>query len=293
MTRRLALALTLSGSALVATGAAAQTVDQSNLAGTVTPVTTEPGLTAVPMTAAAASIAVDEPSAGSTGDDWNVSFTPYLWVAGTKGNIAIPRGSGDGVEIDKSFADILGNLNFAFMGALDIEHNRFVAIGDIMYLSVSAKAEGIQNPAFLTGKVDASVFVGTTMLGYRVVDKGPLFVDLLVGGRLTSIDVDLKLEGPLQTRRASASPSNVTPLIGGRVRFPLGEKWGLALYTDVGSLFDNADVKWQVVGTVQRDLGKHWRMAAGYRYMSINHTKNDMDFDVSLSGPILGFTYKF
>ena len=74
---------------------------------------------------------------------------------------------------------------------------------------------------------------------------------------------------------------------------PLGRKWGLAIYTDVGSLFSNADVKWQVVGTVQRDFGRHWRIAAGYRHMSINHAKRDLDFDVSMSGPIVGFTYKF
>lgn len=221
------------------------------------------------------------------GADWEVAFTPYLWIAGTKGDVGVPRG--EGVEIDKSFADTLGNLKFAFMGALDIRHGRFVALSDVMFISVGAKAEGIRNPGFVEGKIDSSVFVGTGALGYRIVDKGPLFVDLFAGARVVSLDVEVELEGPLETRKRDASSSKVSALVGGRVRVPLGERWGLALYTDIGS----GDVKWQAIGTVQYDLSRHWRVAGGYRYLKIKHSEDDLDFDVALSGPILGVTYRF
>lgn len=251
--------------------------------------------TLVVAEATAAAAATDDappPATASTDEGWNVAFTPYLWVAGTKGNIGIPRNAGEDVEIDKSFADVLGNLNFAFMGALDVEHKRLVLLSDLMYLSVSAKAEGIQDPAFFEGKVDASVLVATAAVGYRVVDKGDGYLDLFAGGRLVSIDVDVELEGPLQTRRVGASPSNLAPVIGARARIPFGDKWGLALFADAAGLVDS-DVKWQLVGTIQRDLGSHWRLAAGYRHMKIHHDTNRLDFDVSLSGPIVGVTYKF
>lgn len=291
MRRFSALALALTGTVMGATTASAETVEQLALAGPTLAV--ESSTIAASATASSASMSIDDPSSSENGaSDWNVAFTPYLWVAGTSGDIAIPRGSGE-VEIDKSFADVLGNLNFAFMGALDIEHDRFVAVGDLMYLSVGAKAEGIQDPGFFEGKVDASVLVATALAGYRIVDQGQMFVDLLAGGRVVSLDVDLELEGPLQTREAGASPSDISPLIGARARFPLGEKWGIAFYTDVGNIFGDSDVKWQVVGTVQRDLGKHWRVAAGYRHIAINHDAGDMKLDLSLSGPIIGFTYKF
>ena len=234
----------------------------------------------------ATSAAAQDP-AGAESNDWDVSFTPYLWVAGTKGDIGVPRG--DGAEIDRSFADLMGNLKFAFMGALDVRHGRLVAITDVMYLSVGAKAEGIREPQFVEGKLDTSVFLGTGAVGYRVVDKGPMFVDLFVGGRYSSLKADVELTGPLQTRRRKGSASNVSALAGGRVRVPLGENWGLALYSDVGS----GDVKWQALATVQHDFSRHWRVAAGYRHMSINHSKNDFEFDVALSGPIVGVTYKF
>lgn len=261
---------------------------------TAEPASPDATLAVAEAAAAAATVSDDTPApkSASTDEGWNVAFTPYVWVAGTKGDIGIPRNAGEDVEIDKSFADVLGNLNFAFMGALDVEHKRLVLLADLMYLSVTAKAEGIQDPAFFEGKVDASVLVATAAAGYRVVDQGSGYLDVFVGGRLTSIDVDVELEGPLQTRRAGASPSNLAPVIGARARIPVGKKWGIALFGDAAGLVDS-DVKWQLVGTIQRDLGSHWRLAAGYRHMQIHHSTNRLDFDVSLSGPIVGVTYKF
>lgn len=236
--------------------------------------------------ASPALVSAQDPNADA--DKWNVSFTPYVWIAGTSGDIGIPRGESE-VEIDRSFADTLGNLKFAFMGALDVEYDRFVALADVMYLSVGAKAEGIKDPQFFEGKIDSSVFVGTLAGGYRVVDQGPLFVDIVAGARLVSLDVDLELEGPLTTREADESKSSIAPLIGGRVRVPLGRDFGVALYGDVGT----GTVEWQMIGTVQWDISRHWRLAAGYRHMAIDYDKNDLHFDVALSGPIVGVSYRF
>lgn len=236
--------------------------------------------------ASTALVSAQDPNADA--DKWNVSFTPYVWIAGTSGDIGIPRGESE-VEIDRSFADTLGNLKFAFMGALDVEYDRFVALADVMYLSVGAKAEGIKDPQFFEGKIDSSVFVGTLAGGYRVVDQGPLFVDIVAGARLVSLDVDLELEGPLTTREADESKSSIAPLIGGRVRVPLGRDFGVALYGDVGT----GTVEWQMIGTIQWDISRHWRLAAGYRHMAIDYDKNDLHFDVALSGPIVGVSYRF
>ena len=281
----LALAFVLASlgatSAVAATVAATVEARDRGMAGEA--VSNMSAVAVISMTSAVAASDPDNPEV----NDWDVSFTPYLWVAGTKGDIGIPRG--EGVEVDKSFADVLGNLKFAFMGALDVRHGRVIAITDIMYLSVGAEAEGIRDPQFLEGEIDTSVFLGTAAVGYRVVDKGPLFVDLFAGGRLASLKAKVELTGPLQTRERKESATKVSALVGGRVRVPLGKSWGLALYSDVGS----GAVKWQAIGTAQYDISRHWRLAAGYRHMSINYSKRDLDIDIALSGPIVGVTYKF
>ncbi|HXG80242.1 MAG TPA: hypothetical protein VNJ05_00410 [Sphingomicrobium sp.] len=283
MARRFEIALGMALAAFGTTQASAQSLDSAAAVDEAA---------SVEFAISSATVAATAEDEATPADDWNVSFTPYLWVAGTSGDIAIPRTGGDGVEIDKSFSDVLGNLKFAFMGALDVEHKRVVLIGDLMYLSVGAKTEETSDPTILEGKVDAKTLLATSAVGYRVVDKGPMFVDLFVGARLMSLDVEMELEGPLTTRTREADKSHISPLFGGRVRFPLGEKWGLALYADAGG-FKSTDVKWQLVGSVQRDLGKHWRLMAGYRHMQLHHESDEIDFDVALSGPFLGFTYRF
>ena len=243
---------------------------------------------AVVASDATASATLAEDSQTPRDGRWDVAFTPYLWVAGMKGDIGIPRGDNE-VEIDKSFADVVGSLKFAFMGTLDVRYDRFVALSDVMYISLGADAEGIRDAQFLEGRVNTSALVVAVAGGYRVVDRGPMFVDLVAGGRLVSLDAKVELRGPLTSRERKASKSNLEGLIGGRVRVPLGKNWGMAIYGDVGT----GSVIWQMLGTVQWDISNHWRMAAGYRHMSINHKKDDFKFDVALSGPIVGVTYRF
>jgi hypothetical protein len=239
----------------------------------------------------ASSTTAEKDTAKTEDREWEVILTPYIWIAGTNGNIGIPRGDSE-IEIDKSFADTLGNLKFAFMGTLDVRHDRLVAMTDVIFLSVGAKADSVRNPQFFEGKFDASVLVTTAAVGYRVLDRDRLFVDLLVGARYTGLDVKLELEGPLQTREAKASPSSIAPLFGARAQLPISHNLALVLYGDAGG-FGGADVKWQAAGTMQWDISQHWRLIGGYRHMAIHHDKSRFEFDVALSGPVLGASYKF
>lgn len=136
------------------------------------------------------------------------------------------------------------------------------------------------------------MLVGTAAVGYRILDRDRLFIDLLVGARYTGLDVKLKLEGPLQTRESEASPSSVAPLFGARAQVPLSHNISFVLYGDAGGL-GGADIKWQVAGTMQWGISTHWRLIGGYRHMAIHHDKPDFEFDVGLSGPLLGVSYRF
>lgn len=288
MKRPLAIVLALSGINLAATGAFATTVDDGT-ASVGASLPAEAAATAATVANADMSLAVDDTSKDEGGSDVEVAFTPYLWMPAIKGDIAIPRNDSE-AEVDRSFGDILGDLKFAFMGTLDVNYHRFIVHTDLIYLSLGADIERVDSAIFTEGKADMKQTIATGAIGYRVIDKGPMFVDLYAGGRLVSLDVDLELEGPLQTREASASPSNVSPLIGGKARFPLSDHWALAVQGDIG--FDS-DVKWQLAGTVQYELGKHWRAGVGYRHLQLHHESDDSEFDISFSGPLIAFSYMF
>jgi opacity protein-like surface antigen len=246
-------------------------------------------ITAAIAVAAGASTktAADPGTDGASG--WQFAVTPYLWAPMISAEIdPVQDGS---VDMDTSFTDILSNLKFAFMGAFDVRHERFVMLGDIIFLHVGSEADG---PAgFVETDVDLATFIGTAAAGYRVVDEGPLFVDLFAGGRLTSIDAEIELAGPLQSVEEDRSKTSLAPVVGARFRAPLGERWGLAAYGDLGGFGLTSDLTWQLMGTVQYDISNHWRVAAGYRHVAAKIDKGDTDIKLTLSGPIIGFSYRF
>jgi hypothetical protein len=69
--------------------------------------------------------------------------------------------------------------------------------------------------------------------------------------------------------------------------------WGLAAYGDLGGFGLTSDLTWHLMGTVQYDIGNHWRVAAGYRHVAAKVEKGDTDIQLTLSGPIIGFSYRF
>ena len=234
-----------------------------------------------------APLASDPPSEGSNG--WEFGVTPYLWATALSGDVALARG--ETVDIDTSFKDILDHLKFTAMVAMDARNDRFVLLGDIVYLSVGIEETGPLG--FVEAKVDPSIFIGTLAAGYRVVDQGPLFLDLFAGGRYTSTDVEVELSGPRQTVSRDKSESYFSPVVGARVRMPLGTGWAFALYGDLAGFGVTSDLTWQLMGTIQYDLNEHWRLAAGYRHVSVKSDEQNFDLDLSMSGPIFGVSYRF
>jgi opacity protein-like surface antigen len=67
----------------------------------------------------------------------------------------------------------------------------------------------------------------------------------------------------------------------------------MGLYGDLGGFGVTADLSWQLMGTVQYSLSDQWRLAAGWRHVSVHQDKNDFDVKLKMSGPILGFSYRF
>jgi hypothetical protein len=240
--------------------------------------------------ASAASLAATQ-STNSGGSGWEFAITPYLWASGFKANIDTPQG--EEIKVDESFTDILGDLKFALMGAFEARHGRFVSIQDLFYLSLGSSANGHIGPLPIDVDADEKLLATTHLFGYRVVDKGPMFVDLFAGGRITTLKVDLDIDTPLGSFDRSSKETQFGPVIASRFRAPLGGKWGVGVYGDLGGFGVGADISWQLLGTVQYDFSDRWRLSAGWRHFYAKQKKHDFDVRAKLDGPILGVTYSF
>ena len=241
--------------------------------------------------AAVSSASYDETASAATGDGWEVAIVPYLWASGMTVDVETPQG--EDIKVEESFTDILDMLKFTFMGAVDARKGRFVTLHDLIYLSTESKTTGSIGPGLVEAEVDMKTLSMTHLAGYRVVDKGPLFFDVMGGARITHLKAELELSGPLMSIERESSETKVSPVIASRFRLPLGDRWGLALYGDLGGFGITADISWQLLGTVQYDLSDHWRLLAGWRHFEAHQDENGFDVELAIDGPFLTAAYRF
>jgi hypothetical protein len=237
-----------------------------------------------------APVAVEAKPIDAGDDGWHFATTSYLWATSIKSQVTTRQG--EQVTSKQSFFDILKDLKFAFMGAAEARHKRFVVIGDLIYSNVGSSANGHLGPVPLDANIDVKMLITNLEAGYRVVDQGPMYLDLLAGAQLTSLKLDLDLKGPLTTVHRNPSASGVAPVLGARFRAPLGGRWGAAFYGDVAGFGITPAHSWQLLGTVQYRLSDHWQIAGGWRHYSVKDDEHRLNLHVALDGPILAITYR-
>jgi hypothetical protein len=217
----------------------------------------------------------------------------YAWFAGAKGETDI-IGPVPPVDLDLSFGDVLDSFKFAFMGAAEARKDRFVVLGDLMYIHLEAdKGIGIRDPDFLEAELNSKTAEVTLLGGYRVAENGPVVVDLLAGGRLNFFKTSLELTGPNRSAEGSVTEKWFDPLVAARLGAPLGGRWSLTLYGDLGGIVTGSDVTWQGLATVNYQINRKMRVGVGWRYFKVNYDKGDFLYDVAQSGPIIAFRTDF
>lgn len=239
------------------------------------------------------SVPANAQSPAESESDWEVGVSAYFWASGMKGDVRAVEGT-EPAKVDLSFGDIFDSLKFAGMGTLQARHDRFVMVADVGYVSLGAsKGLKIRDVDLAEGELDTSTLTASALIGYRIVDNSPVTLDLMAGGRLNSVSMDIELTGPLRSVKADVSETWVDPIVAAHLSVPLSTDWSVALYGDVGGFGVASDFTWQALGAIQYDFSDHWRASAGWRHYSVDYNKKAFLYDVSFSGPIVGIRYSF
>lgn len=220
---------------------------------------------------------------------WEFATVGYIWFAGAWGKTDV-IGPLPPVDLKLPFGKVLKAFKFAFMGAAEAKHDRFVILGDLTFIHLDAhQGIGIRDPDFLKAELDSRTAEITLIGGYRVIDKGPVTVDLLAGGRMNWFKTTLQLRGPDREADGEKKENWFDPLIAARVGAPLGGKWSMAVYGDVGGIVTGSDITWQLVPTVNYQISRKMSLGAGWRYFKVNYDHGDFLYNVHQSGPIITF----
>jgi hypothetical protein len=122
---------------------------------------------------------------------WHVDVAPYIWFAGVNGTVGT---AGRQSSIHVSAGDVLSNVNFGIMGAVDARYNRIVIPVDFMWVKLTDE-RGLpigQGTTSLHVKLNEDIF--TPKVGYRLVSKERFKVDALVGIRFWHVGNTLTLQ---------------------------------------------------------------------------------------------------
>ena len=116
----------------------------------------------------------------------------------------------------------------------------------------------------------------------------------MAGFRVNSVALDLSLSpGLLPAQRLGVSETWVDPLIGGRARVGITDRWFATAFADVGGFRAGSDLTWQALATLGYQFNERWSVEGGWRYVAIEKTIEGHNVETNFSGPLLGFTARF
>lgn len=219
---------------------------------------------------------------------WQFTVAPYVWASGVSGDLSY-RGI-PAVHLDAPFSDLLDDLNFGGMLVGEARYDRFVLFSDLIDLNLSRDVRPSGLPAELD--VGLNLFEWTPMVGYSVVKADDWNLDVMVGARLWSVELDSTLTvGNSLSVGVDESEVWLDAMVGVKSQYALTSNLfvaGWALAGGGGSTFT-----WDVLGSIgYKFTDSIWAMA-GYRAQGVDYESGPFRFDTVMQGPIVGATFKF
>jgi hypothetical protein len=228
------------------------------------------------------------PTQPTPSDEASFLLMPYLWGSTFKGDLGV-RGVVTRVEAD--FADIIDELNFGATLAFEARWGgRWRFLFDGMYMNLSddrtitvAPFRGIQATA-KTVLIDPEI-------GYAIMGGESASLDVVGGFRLWHLDNSVELRLGQDRVRASGTQTWADPVVGFRLK--AGRGAFLSLKADIGGFGLGSELTWQVFGGLGLNVGSRLTTIIGFRYLDIDYRRNNFIYDVALSGPLVGFGFRF
>lgn len=243
--------------------------------------------------AAAAALAEDAVTGAAPQDQGTeVLLTGYFFASALSGRAsttaALPP-----ADVDLSFGDVLEDLDFGAMTAVEIRNGRWSFIGDLMYSKVSPGASVPGFPALQAGLEQRSLTLQGSLL-YRIHSTDRMTVDLGAGLRYWKLDNEGSVGltgGPAVTFTGEADW--IDPVIIARLRADLDGPYSVAFAADIGGSGAGADLTYQLLGTLDYQKSKKMTLRVGYRILSVDYDHGGFVYDIRMQGPVIGMTYRF
>lgn len=241
-------------------------------------------MTALPVVALAGAAQAQEA-------DWTFTLSPYIWTPGAATSVDTRFGT---LDAEAGIDDVLSATEFALMGLFEARRGRWGLIADLVYSDLSESRDTPFGKLFSQATVETELVAASAYVAYRFQENDRTAADVMAGVRSISLDLDVGLDpGLLPPRSFDLGESWVDPVVGGRFRVALSDRWFAAVLADFGGSGGGSDRTWQAVGTLGYQISDRWSVQGGWRRLSIEKEIEGRDVDLELDGPLLGLTARF
>ncbi len=220
--------------------------------------------------------------------DWSFVFAPYVWFHGIDGDLGI--GGLDGA-LDEDFMDAVEDLEFAPAGRIEARNGGWAVLVEASYSEFDDR-DSLKGSRL---DVEGEFFISDFAVLFGLGQNQSFGLELLAGARYYHVDGDLRVRGG---SRESGTEDWLDPIVGGRLRAPLGDGVEFTARGDVGG-FDvsGSDSTWQAIGELIFSAGENTKIGVGYRHLDFEYDggrgPNRFEFDGEIAGPTLSLVLRF
>lgn len=223
-------------------------------------------------------------AAAAADPDWDWMVEPYLWAAsiGTDVRTIDPPTES---ESESAFSELDG----VFMARIEGRNDQWGAFADFIYLGLSDSAE--RRFARTENDIDARLF--DMAVSWRPGGERDAGLDLFGGVRYVDLDLNVRFEPNNPARPPSsldAGASFLDALFGARYTWAFDERWGMTVRGDAS--VGETDGTWSASAMGHYRTGNGaWLF--GYRYLEGELGNDNADVNLDLSGPVVGYGFRF
>ena len=213
--------------------------------------------------------------------DWSARVAPYGWGAGIDGSVEV---GGTTVDFERSFEDILEDLEWGFFLSLEANNDDWMVILDGAWIELGGSGNIGQNVT--TSDVDETIYTGA--IGKKLGGTG---FYTFVGARHIDIDVKVALNGEV-VPTINQNESLVDPVIGVRGQTAFGDRLGLNWTANIGGFGTGSDFAWEATAVLDAKIAGPVSALLGYRILDMDFAE-DITADIAMHGWLLGLSASF
>jgi opacity protein-like surface antigen len=221
------------------------------------------------------------------------SLTAYVWVPETTIGVDTPWGH---AHSTLTRSEAIKSLDFAYMMTGKLYINDWILLGDLIYLDVSGKSNATLYGLFSGINAQSNLTILSSYALYDFLDDNNLSLALGAGVRAgwTELNITLK-PGLIREFKVRINDSWVDPVLIARVQYDMTPDFYLTLLMDYanwggGAMSENT---WQGLASLSYDFADNWTMSVAYRHLEIDQKRGNIMYDMEMSGPVAGVSYRF